>query len=86
MIFNGPLQIEFEQLNDSELKFHLPVVRKIVGFVVFQYVYVPVRVSGKKSICEKFNKKFFLKHSPIYCTLDDGIMQYAFYVSGVFAR
>lgn len=59
MKFNGPLQIEFEQLNDSELKFHLSVVRKIVGFVVFQYVYVPVRVNTKKLIWEKFNNNFF---------------------------
>lgn len=85
MIFNSPLQIEFEQLNDFELKFHLSVVRKIVGFVVFQYVYVPVCENGKKSICETFNNNFFF-YSPIYCTLDDGIMQYAFNVPGVFAR
>jgi len=35
------LQIEFKELNDFKLKFHLSFFREVVGFVVFQYVHVP---------------------------------------------
>lgn len=46
MEFHGSLQVQFEQLDYFQLKFHLAFFREISGFVVIQNVHVP----GNKSI------------------------------------
>jgi len=88
--FHGPMQIEFEELNDFQLKFHLSFFREVVGLVVFQYVHVPKEKKNPRFSKYQTGDEKVEKHGnrrlPVHRPLDDGVVQRVPDVSGVFAR